>query len=276
VILRSLLSARSAREIAVAIAFVARSGLGWVVAAPAISAVTALGTGSLETGDRALFAPSGLVLVELLRRGQVVFTASAAPVAMLFGVALLVSALSTALLFSVFSPGEPDLRRALRSALANAPRFALIGCVELVAGGLLVLAGRAIWPALRESSASSALIPLAAAFAVGLLALSSIVGDLLRAEITAAERTLRDGLERAIEALRGAPLTLAGGYVLATGLGALGVALAARGVELVRVELEGAWRVVLAFLFHQAALLLLTLIQSRWAGRLGRIVERPW
>jgi hypothetical protein len=265
---------RSTRPIALAIAVVARSGLGWIAAVPLISAVSALGTGSLETGDRALFAASGLMLVELLRRGELVFVASAATVALLFGLGLLVSTLPTALLFSVFSRGEADLRRALQSALAAAPRFALIGLLELVSFGLLALGGRLFGAALAGSAEPELLVPIAVSLGLGLLAIASIVGDLARAEISAAGRSVRDGLGRAVEALRDAPLALAGGYTLATGLGALCVALAARGVELARVELEGAWRVMLAFLLHQAALIVLTLIQARWAGRLGEIVER--
>jgi hypothetical protein len=66
--LQRFLERRSALQIALASALVARLMLGWIAAFPLVALSSALGSGALDGGDRALFAPSGLLLLELLRR----------------------------------------------------------------------------------------------------------------------------------------------------------------------------------------------------------------
>lgn len=258
--------------------------LGWFCAFPVISAVSALGTGSLEHGDRALFAPSSLMLLELLRRGQEPFAASAPVALLLFVVALIVNTAPVALLFSVFAgkaeaakevEGKTDARRALCAALSAAPRFVLIGAAELILLCLVLLLALALWPGELWAEAPAELLT---AGSVGLSCLGlatglAIVLDLWRAHGVSPSGRLRDALARALESFRSAPLELVAGYVLFVGLGALTVAVVARAVELCRVELEGLGRVGLVFLLHVSALLTLTLLQALWARRLGRVIR---
>jgi hypothetical protein len=250
--------------------FVSRSVLGWVVSFPLIATVAALGTGALEHGDRALFAPSGLHLLDLLLHGASSFLAAGYSAFLLLLLASLLHTLPTALLFAALAHPDGDYRSALRRAAGKLPRFLGLGALELALLGFGAGVAWFAWAALRPSQAEwrTFFDVAAGGLALALLAATTIGADLARVASMKADASFFDALQQAFAWLKQRGLELAGGYVLASGVGALAVALAARGVGLCQVERAGALRVLGALVLHQAALGLLTLIQAAWTRRL--------
>jgi hypothetical protein len=144
---------RFPRPTALLCAALLRSLLGFLVAFPLVSALSALGVGALTGGDRALFAPSAVLLVETLRVGEVALTAAAQSSLLLWLVCALAQAMPTALVFSAF--GEPLRRGAhapFRRALALTPRFVALGSIDFGLCALTFGLGFLAWPAATSAS----------------------------------------------------------------------------------------------------------------------------
>ncbi len=259
------------RALTVLLAAALRSALGWVVAFPIVAALSAVGVGSLQGGDRALFAPSGVLLVETLRLAEIPLRAAAQTSLLSWALCALVQALPTALVFAAFSrpptgPGAP-----FRRALALTPRFIVLGALDCGLCALTFVLGFLLWPAATSASgdAQYALAVLVIGWALLLSAAISVFGDLARLASVEPEKTLRQAIDEAALGFRRRGLHLAARYVLASSAGALCVAAAARGTELCRVEAAGELRVLVVFALHQAVLIALTGIQGVWVCALS-------
>jgi hypothetical protein len=262
---------RFPRTVALLCAAALRSLLGWVVAFPIVATLSALGVGSLAGGDRALFAPSALLLVETLRVGEVALFAAAQTSLFLWLLCALVQAFPTALVFAAFADLPRDgAEPAFRRALALTPRFIALGAVDCGLCALTFGLGFLAWPAATSASgdAGYGLAALLIGWAVLLSAAISIFVDLARLSSLDRETTLRRAVDEAALRFRKRWLSLFSRYLLASGAGAFCVAAAARATELCRVEEPGALRVALVFALHQAVLIALTGIQCVWVQRL--------
>jgi hypothetical protein len=187
-------------------------------------------------------------------------------------IALTLQTLPTALSFAAFAGGFREPRAAFERARARAPRFLVLGVLELVLTGATIAVAWILWselgptePGLRRSTALVAI-----ALTLLLVAAIAVVCDLARAASVAGELGLGAALRLAARTARAHAAELAGSYVLASGAGALFVALAARAVGWLSVEREGGWRVASAFTLHLSVLALLCAIQALWLRRLGR------
>jgi hypothetical protein len=266
------LERRSASQLALASALVARLVLGWIAAFPLVALASALGSGALDGGDRALFAPSGLLLLELLRRAAPALPAVAESSLLLFLIALAMQTLATALSFAAFAGGFSEPRAAFERARARVPRFLVLGVLELVLTAATIALAWMVWSELGPAEAGvrrwTALLGIA--LTLLLVAAIAVVCDLARAASVAGELRLGAALRLATHTARARAAELAGSYVLAGGAGALCVAVAARAVGWLSVEREGGWRVAGAFALHLGVLALLCAIQALWLRRLGR------
>lgn len=275
--LARLASRYSAEQLAWITALSSRALLGWFVSYPPIALAATLGQGALARDDRELFEPSGLMLLDLVRRGAEAFPAAARTSLLLMVVALLIHTLPTAFVFSAFA-GEPSgSRAALRRALVQLPRFWILGLSELAATALLVVFASLTWGLMAPSEAQARTWAAMALVAVtlGLVAAIAIVCDLARTDSIRSDSAFGETLRFAARAALQRPHELCGSYVLASGTGALAVALAARGVGALAVHREGAWRVALVFTLHLAALGALGTIQALWVRKLRRYATPP-
>jgi hypothetical protein len=268
------LSARSPLEYAIALQWLARAGLGWVVVVPVLEIVSASGVTALEAGERALFEPGGLWLTELLSSEHRALLAGGEAWLMLSAIALGLLTIPSALVFTAVAAPDMPIVPAARRAVWLAPRFVVIGLAQALAGALCVA------PALLSASAVSNASPawsneplqdslglavsaIGFAFAAGL----AVVADLTRSALARGCARSFAALRRSLRALPAHGAQLFGGYVLACGLGALTVALAGRATELCRVEQPGALRVLAVLLIHASALLALVVIEVGWTRR---------
>ena len=153
----ALILARFPRTVALLCAAALRSLLGWVVAFPIVATLSALGVGSLAGGDRALFAPSALLLVETLRVGEVALLAAAQTSLFLWLLCALVQAFPTALVFAAFADLPHDgAEPAFRRALALTPRFIALGAVDCGLCALTFGLGFLAWPVATSASSPTA------------------------------------------------------------------------------------------------------------------------
>jgi hypothetical protein len=270
--LRRFLARCSAFQIALASALFARLVLGWIAVFPLVALASALGAGALDGGDRALFAPSGLLLLELLRRGAAALPSVAESSLLLLVIALAVQTLATAFSFAAFAGGFREPSAAFARARARVPRFLVLGGLELVLTGAAIAFAWLTWSELgpAESGVGSFTALLGIALTLLVVAAIAVVCDLARAASIAGELGLGAALLLGAHTARAHAAELAGSYVLAGGAGALFVALAARAVGWLSVDREGGFRVAGAFALHLTVLALLCAIQALWLRRLGR------
>jgi hypothetical protein len=259
----------SPRQLALLVALLSRALLGWCVAYPLVALTSSLGAGALAGGDRALFQPSGLLLLELLRRGAEAWPAAAGSSLLLLGAALTLHTLPTALVFAVFTQHHRDVASALRRARARVGRFFWLGVLELTLTALVCVIVWWAWSALGPAEPRAWAALSAFALTLALLAGIGIGCDLARAASIGAQRTVASAFTSAAEVAARRGYELAAGYVLVSGTGALALALSARAVSSLSVEREGSLRVVAAFALHLCALAALSGLQALWVRRLG-------
>jgi len=280
--LRAFLRRRSALELAVLVSFFARASFGWTVALPLISLLVSSGLGALPEGDRALFEPGGLWLLETLRKLGPSLGAHARSELVLFGLASAVGIVPHALVFVACAERGVRFEAAFSRALRAMPRFALILLVELVicaVSWFLAAFASGLW---SESAPGALTEPLRDLSTLGVLALGfvaagaiGVLADLTRAASCREPRPpLGVAVRAAISALKQHGSTLASGVVLFTGLGGLLVALTARAVEWLDVSQPGATRVLAVFALHQTTLLGLALLQAIWILRVSAELGR--
>ncbi|WP_437680388.1 hypothetical protein [Sorangium sp. So ce131] len=262
---------------AVAAYFGYRALAALLLATP-LSVLAAEVAGGYPDGEAVLFAPGGLMLVEVQRLAEV----AAAAIAAQLGVgALLAAALGliplAALLVALSRGGPlsaPDV--GARVARALGPLALLWGvalAAEVAAAALVLMPGvsvcaqLAVAPRTRDLAAAgvaaAALVPVAA---IGLL------HDVARAAVVGEQRGFYDAVARALAALRAAPLAAAWAYAWRGTLTLAAFAGAAWGVHVAGVT--SGPRVAAAFGAHLAALAVAAALRASWLAAALRLLDR--
>lgn len=279
--LRTWLAKRSSFELAVGVSYAARAFAGVLVAMPLVRSVGQSGVTVLGDGERVLFRPGGLHLLELVRDHGPSLTAAFQTSLVLAALALAVLTLPSALLFTTAEPSptsEGGFGSALRRALELAPRFVWLGLLELVSHAVVVfiaafvftlwVSGAPAWPtSLARDVVAGSVVGLAALVTVATVA---IAFDVARARLARDDTRVLSALKAALRAVRRDFRALFAGYVFFAGVSALLVALAARVSAMARVEEPGAMRVIAVVLAHQATLVGLVILHAAWVRRICR------
>jgi hypothetical protein len=244
---------------------------GFLVAYPAARAFAAFGAAPFADGDRVLFEPGGVLLVEALRFGARTLASVAGGATVGLFVLSFVGLLPLAAALTGLTRPGASVGRTLEFAFEKLPAFALFfGASWLLRA---VYAGAALLLLSGATSLSKGVVDERAAdLTVGALGLVLLCGllvidclhDLCRAAVvrfdesptTAALSALRVGLARPVR-------VLALGAVPA----AVSVALVAIGAALtsvVDVSRPGAWRVAAVFVLHQLVVFGIALARAQW------------
>lgn len=275
--LRDWLARRSPLERAIVFVYFARVAAGYVVALPVARAVAETNVFALPNGNRALFEPGGLWLFELLFQASTAILAGAKSALVLSVFALLLLSIPSAWLFSAVMSHAPG---SLRQIIWLAPRFAAIGAAQTVVVAFLlaptVLVASVIggWVAPASTERTSDLMAFGVlGLGVALAVLLTVLTDLTRAALAQSPTRIALAVTLAIKTFRTGKGQLLGGYVLASGLGVLWIAIASRLTQLAGIEEAGLMRLLLVILIHQSALLGLVFIEAGWISRLSAVLK---
>lgn len=268
------------RALAVGFDYVLRALFGVVLALPLAASVAATGITHFPAGDRLLFEPGGLLLVDATRAlfAELVPLANAGVVVAF--VLMLVMLLPYGVVLSACAPGAPRAGAEVWGrACACLPSLLSLKGLTLAAQALALLFTATVSAPVRAAMAgeTSRRADLAALVA-GLVGLALVLGlgllrDLASAAAVQGGIGSRPALVTALEVLVRTP----GAALRPASLAALGAGAAVSGAALVAGALDvsrpGAFRVVLVFAVHQAALLALSVCRAYWLGRALGLVD---
>jgi hypothetical protein len=266
------------RTLAVLFEFACRGAAGLVLAAPITAAVAASGLGAFPEGDRLLFEPGGLLLVEVARASWHWLGPLANASLLTLAVVSLALSVPAALLW-VTSAEEDDASPPVlfSRACALVPSLLALEGVAFLGQILTLCLGFAAAGWFRSGLENPvagdrwALLPLACA---ALLALGlGIVRDVASASVTCGAPNARSGLRAALAVVAGAPGTLLTRWLRAA-LAALALVAAVAGaVGAVDVGRPGALRVVAVAVLHQSVVLALSVFRAGWFTGAARVVR---
>jgi hypothetical protein len=254
-----------------------------LIAAPVVGAIASSGVTAHPRGDRVLFEPGGMLLVETVRiaAGALI----AALQASLLELAVFAVVASVPLAALVLALASRERLRAgpwLGAAIAHFPAFVLIGGVGwlaravvvvlalLIAGGI----GTGLTAALGERGGDLALLGGALLVAM-LLAAVGIAADLARAAAVRSSSRGLPALASGLRSLLARPLAAAVGWLIPAVWSIAIVAAAALAVALLRVDLAGGWRVAVALIAHQLGVLALVALRALWFKTALELVGPP-
>lgn len=262
------------RVLAVSLDFALRAAAGLLLASPIVAAVTSTGLTHFPDGDRLLFEPGGLMLVEVARA----LWSAVVPLVQAELVMGLVLALALtvpyALLLVAFSRNAPATAAELwGKAVTRVPSLVALQGLALLAQSAALLAVAALAAGLREAlvgatSRRADLVFLAALALGGLVVLVlGALRDLASAACT--EETLRSpaAVRRGLAALVRAPGAVVYGFGQALLAGAALVAVGALLTGALDVGRPGASRIVLVLVVHLSVLLGRSLCRAFWLRR---------
>lgn len=273
-VLRAWSARRSPLQISVLSLWLARVIAASIVTLPLARAVAESGIAGLPKGDRVLFEPGGLWLVELLTAESTALWSGLQASLQLGLLALLLLSVPSALLFATAS-APVELSDAFRSSVRVAPRWLAIGVVQILSSALVITLAALVAQGVTRSISGWLTEPVKDLVFLSVLASGLVLAGLLAIQADLVRVVLVRGLptgsalELAYQAFGRARARLLGGYTLAFGLGVLSIAIAARATELCQVEHAGALRVVGVSLIHAGLLLVLVLIEALWIRRLS-------
>lgn len=261
-----------------AVVWLFRSLLGWLLALPFIAVVADSGVGRLLEGDRALFEPGGLFLAELGRASSSLLSATLSTTWPYFVAAFVLRTIPQGALFQQALTPSSSVRNVFAVARSRLGPLVTIAAAELVAKLVVVVlvlfVERIVTMGATEPMRRLALLPCAAVLASGLFAVS-ILADVRRGLLFADPELSGAALGAAWLHVRSYALPLLGSYLFRTGLSVLAIAVAARAVEWIDVGRAGGWRVLCVFGLHQAVLGLLTGLDALWARRVVMPLQPP-
>lgn len=261
---------------ALAAVYAFRLGAAWLIALPVRNAVHASGILSFPAGERLLFEPGGLYLLEVLASQRALLAASLGPTLALGLLSAIASLGPDYLLLCALRPPE---RARATSAAAALPQLALIALGLLPLRALSLGLAFALALGARASLSSIPDARIADAGFVGVLALGAVVqiaasafADLASAAVVDHGRRVGDAtlLGLGLMRRRGSRLMLRyAGALLGSAAGYIAAALL---VDALDVSLPQAWRGTLAVLTHQAACLASVAWDAWWlAGALRAV-----
>ncbi len=249
--------------------YLLRALLGVFMALPFAAVVGASGVGQFPAGDRVLFEPGGLHLVELLRlAGPELLGLGQGSLRLLVGAAVILIA-ARALTYATLAHPR-DLGAVVSKALPLVPGYLLIAGLVLLAQaltlGFFVWLGVKLSDPLQASSEKRADLLLAAVALLGLLAVLVLgaLGELARACLAARRSSAISAIFRGVELGQRFALRLLSRWA---GLGAAGIALvliAAKLTELFDVSRAGSFRPFGVLVLHQLVALALCALHTAW------------
>ncbi len=258
--------------------FACRCAAGLVLAAPFTAAVAASGLGAFAEGDRLLFEPGGLLLVEVARASWLWLTPLANASLVTFAVLSVALTLPASLLWVTSADDTPATAPALFGrAVALVPSLLALAGLALLGQILAIclgVAGAGFFRSALESPVAGdrwALVPLGCA---GLVALAfGVLRDVASAAVACGVPNARSGLRAALTALLGAPRALLTRWVAAAVAGLAVVAAVAGGVGIIDVGRPGSLRVVAVAVLHQSVVLALSVFRAGWFTAAARVVR---
>lgn len=266
--------ALSAGQTALAAIFLSRAFGGWVIALPLIGVVAGSGVGRLPGGDRALFEPGAMFLLELLRQKEGALSGALRASLILALIALILRTLPLTFLFCALSDPERSPSGLVQKCWRLSPRYLGIAIGESV--GIAIGAGAGVglglWVAGLEGNAFFGEIRGGLGLLLGLLcsalaaASSRLLGTVARS-LSALDPRARRLFSRALRVVRSGLLELGGAYLLAAGAGALLISVGARLAEILDVGRAAGWRVAVVGAVHLCVVLGLSLLEAFWASR---------
>jgi len=237
---------------------------------PFVHVVEAAGVGQFPAGDRILFQPSGLYLLELLRLAGSELAALAHGSLWLLLATALASIVARALTYSTLAQRPFELGEVIARALRLVPGYLLIvGLVflaQVLTLGLFYWLGSELSRPLGARSERIADLVLVGVALLGLFAalLLGAIAELARASLAHAGGGALSAMGRALELCQRFPVRLLSRWA---GLGASGVVLVLLGAELsglIDVSRAGGWRTAGVFTLHQLVALALTALHTAW------------
>ena len=267
------------RTLAILLDYVARGGAGLLLAAPLTAAVAASGIAAFPEGDRLLFQPGGLLLVEVARAVWSLLpplATSSIAVGTLLGVALLVP---RATLLTALAEGDRGtLPTFLARALTRVPAllalegFALLA--QALAWSLAFAASGLVHGAPWGGSPRSDYLALSVVGLGGLLAVGlGVVRDLSSAALACGAEHSRSALRAGLMCFARSPGTAFARWLGPALLGLSLVSASALAVGELDVGRAGTLRLVAVVLAHQGAALALTLCRASWLGTAVELVR---
>lgn len=257
-----------------------RALLGWLVALPFITIVSASGVGNLLEGDRALFEPGGLWLAELARVSATPLMATLKNswpyLVLAWALRVLPQGMLAQRALEPFASARVVAQGACRklgrllglSAAELSLKAVWLGVVSLLASALdrfALTANEALrdWP--------TALCAVLALLGLGAL---SVITDTRRILLFRSPALRGAALHETVSVACEHARLLGSGYLLRMGLGALCLAASTRLVELIDVSRAGALRLLAVLLVHQSVLVLLTLLEALWLERVSACADQ--
>ncbi|HEX5099961.1 MAG TPA: hypothetical protein VFV94_10695 [Polyangiaceae bacterium] len=268
------------RVLAVGLDFALRAGAGLVLASPLVAAVASTGITRFPEGDRLLFEPGGLMLVEVART----LWSAVVPLIQAELVMGLVLALGLvvpyAVLLVALSRREPrTLSDLFGTAMTRVPPLVALQGLTLLAQSAALLALATFAAGLREALVGATSRRADLAF-VAVLALGGLVVlglGALRDLSSAAcvEETLGSpaALRRGVAALLRAPGAVLSGFGAALVAASACVGVGALLTGALDVGRPGAFRVALVLVLHLAVLLGRSVCRALWLQRALGLVE---
>jgi hypothetical protein len=248
---------------------------------PFARVVSATGIGQFPAGDRLLFEPGGLHLLELLRLAGPELMALGEGSLRLLVVAGFIAVVARALTYSVLSSTERDTGSVVARSLTLLPGYLLIAGLALLAQvltiGLALMFATKLQELLAASSEPRGDLAFVATAVLGVVLALSIgaVAELARASLANEATGTVAAIGRGLELARRFPARLFSRWA---GYGASGLTLALGAswlVERLDVSRPGAWRVASVFLLHQLVVLALVGLQTAWQLTALRAAQEP-
>ena len=269
------------RAFAVALDFALRGAAGLLLASPVVAAVASTGITRFPEGDRLLFEPGGLMLVEVARAlwsAVVPLVQAELVMGLVLAVGLVVP---YAVLLVAFSRRVPATASELVGrAVTRVPPLVALQGLTLLAQSAALLAVATLAAGLREAFVGAtsrradlvflALLGLGGLLVLGLGALRDLSSAACVEETLGSPAALRRGCAALVRA-PGAVLAGFGAAGLATGALIAAGALVTGALDVGR---PGAFRVVLVLVLHQAVLLGRSVCRAWWLRRALGLVER--
>jgi hypothetical protein len=242
------------------------------------AAISATGIGAFPEGDRLLFEPGGLLLVEAARQTLSLLgplAASSLSTAALLGLAL---TLPRALLWSAVAAETPDrFATLLGHAATRIPSLLALTGLGFLAQVLAYSLGLSAAGLMRSSLSGPergdlfafAVLALAGALVLAL----GVLRDVASAAVACGVPTARAAVRIGFDAVRRAPGSVFVGWLGPAALGLTLVVIAAAGAGILDVARAGGFRVFAVALLHQSVLLALSFCRATWFGAAVRCVR---
>jgi hypothetical protein len=251
-----------------------------LIAAPVAGAFAGTGVAAHPHGDRVLFEPGGVLLIESLRLGAGALL-GALRASLLELVVLAVAGIVplAALLLALATRERLRIGAWLGAAVAHFPAFVLIGGASWLVRAVLVVLSLLAWGALDDGLGSALgergadLAGLGGLlFAAILLAAVGITADLARAASVRERARALPAIAAGLRSFVSRPLAAAVSWLIPAVWSVAIVAAAALAVGALRLELSGSWRVAAALFAHQAAVLALVALRALWLSKALELV----